>query len=118
MLGKLLTPFTTPSTIGVAVRYLTTIATALVALLGLLGLMTPEQVEAITKQVPEVLTAVTTIATVLVPLYAVLTKARSTRADGAAKVIDAKIPPEQPVTIKTPAGVPDIVVSTDGRAVK
>ncbi|NVP55953.1 hypothetical protein [Mycoplana rhizolycopersici] len=111
MFEKLLTPLTTATSIGVAVRYLTTIVGSVIAILAILGWLTPEQAEALTRQVPELLGAVAAVVTAAVPLYAIWTKSSSDKAAEAAKAIDKQIPDESPVVIKTPAGVPDIVVT-------
>lgn len=68
MLDKLLAPLTTATSVGVAIRYLTTIAGSVIAILGILGWLTPEQAEALTKQVPELLPALGAIVAALIPL--------------------------------------------------
>jgi len=110
MLSKLLTPLTTATSAGVAIRYLSTIVGSVLAILGVLGLLSPAQVDALTTQVPELLAAVGALIAVLVPLYATLTKSSSDKAAEAAKQIDAKVPKEAQVIIKTSGGKPDIVV--------
>lgn len=111
MLSKLLTPFTTATAAGVSVRYITTILTTVIAIVGILGWLTPEQQEALTALVPGLLAAVSGLIAVLVPIYGVLTKSSSDKAAAVAKAVDAKVPAQAPVIIKTPAGKPDIVVS-------
>lgn len=108
MLDKLLSPLTTASSIGVAIRYLTTIAGSIIAILGILGWLTPEQSEALTKQVPELLAAIGALAAAIIPLYAIWTKSSSDKAAAAAKAIDKEIPPSAPVVIQTPGAAPDI----------
>lgn len=111
MLGKLLSPLTTASSIGVAIRYLTTIAGSIIAILGILGWLTPEQSEALTKQVPELLAAIGALVAAAIPLYAIWTKSSSDKAAEVAKEVDKKIPPEATVRIPTPGAAPDIVVT-------
>lgn len=110
MLDKILSPLTTASSIGVAIRYLTTIVGSVIAILGILGWLTPDQAEALTKQVPELLAAIGALAAAIVPLYAIWTKSSSDKAAAAAKAIDKTVPADQTVLIKTPVGIPDIVV--------
>lgn len=111
MLDKLLSPLTTASSIGVAIRYLTTIVGSIIAILGILGWLTPEQSEALTKQVPELLAAIGALAAAAIPLYAIWTKSSSDKAAEVAKEVDKKIPPEATVRIPTPGAAPDIVVT-------
>lgn len=110
MLGKLLSPFTTATSVGVGIRYLTTIATTMIAIVGILGWLTPEQVAALTQKVPELITAISAVVMAAIPLYAIITKSSSDKAAEAAKQIDAKLPPAEPVEIKTPGNAPNIVV--------
>ena len=110
MLEKLLTPLTTASSVGVAIRYLTTIAGSVIAILGILGWLTPEQSDALTKQVPEVLAAMGALIAAAVPLYAIVTKSFSDKAAEAAKKIDKEIPPAATVVIETPGSGPNIYV--------
>jgi hypothetical protein len=116
MLAKILSPLTTASSLGVSLRYLSTIAGTVLTILGLFGLLTPEQVAELTRQVPELISALGALIAVAVPAYAVLTKSSSDKAATAAKAIDRDVPFDQPVRIKTPAGSPDIVVTPEGRA--
>jgi fumarate reductase subunit D len=76
MLTKLLTPLTTATAGGVALRYATSIVASIIALLGVLGLLTPDQVESLTRLVPELFAAVAALVAVVIPLYATLTKSR------------------------------------------
>lgn len=117
MLGKLLSPLTTASSIGVTLRYLTAVVGSVLTILGILGLLTPEQIEAIQKQVetltanlPALLTAVGALITAWVTFYAAITKSSSDKAAETAKQIDAKIPPAETVVVKTAAGQSDIIV--------
>ena len=110
MLDKLLSPLTTATSLGVAVRYVTTILGSIIAILGILGWLTPEQAEALTQQVPVLLAAIAALVSAVIPLYAIWTKSSSDKAAEAAKEIDKKVPASAPVVIQTPAGVPDIVV--------
>lgn len=111
MLKTILSPLTTATSLGVAIRYLTTIASSVIAILAILDWLSPEQADALTKQVPELLGAVAALITAAIPIYAILTKSSSDKAAEAAKAIDKKIPPTTPVVIKTPGAAPDIVVS-------
>ncbi len=76
MLGKLLTPLTTATAGGVAVRYITSIVASIIAILGILGLFSPDQVESLTRLVPELFAAGAALVAVLIPLYATITKSR------------------------------------------
>jgi hypothetical protein len=120
MLEKLLSPFTTATSAGVTIRYIITIITSMLAILGTLGLLTPEQVEDVLRkvqeisgQLPALLAAVSGLIAVFVPIYAAMTKSSSDKAAKVAKEVDEQIPASAPVTIKTPEGVPDIVVPAD-----
>lgn len=108
MLAKILKPFVTSAATGVTTRYLTVIISTAITVLGLLGWLDAGQVAALKGTVPELLAAVTGLITVLVTAYAILTKSSSDKAAEVAKEVDAN--PGAPVVIKTPAGVPDIVV--------
>lgn len=110
MLGKLLTPLTTASSVGVAIRYLSTIVGSILAIVGIMGWLSADQVEELTRQVPELLAAVGALIALIVPLYATLTKSSSDKAAAAAKAIDAEVPKDAAVVIKTASGKPDIVV--------
>lgn len=110
MLDKLLSPLTTATSVGVAIRYLTTIVGSIIAILGFVGWLTPEQSEALTKQVPELLAAVGALLAAAVPLYAIFTKSSSNKAAEAAKAIDKQLPKDFPAVIKTPGTAKDIVV--------
>jgi hypothetical protein len=120
MLEKLLSPFTTATSAGVTIRYIITIITSMLAILGTLGLLTPGQVEDVLRkvqeisgQLPALLAAVSGLIAVFVPIYAAMTKSSSDKAAKVAKEVDEQIPASAPVTIKTPDGVPDIVVRPD-----
>lgn len=110
MFDKLLTPLTTATSTGVAIRYITTIVGSIVAILGVLGWLTPEQSDALTREIPGLLGAVGGLVAVGITTYATLTKAFSNKAAEAAKAIDSQVPTSAPVVIQTPAGVPDIVI--------
>lgn len=117
MFEKLLSPFTTATSAGVTIRYIITIISSVLTILGILGWLTPDQVQAlarkvqeISEQLPGLLAAVSGLITVLVPIYAAITKSSSDKAAKVAKEVDEQIPASAPVTIKTPEGVPDIVV--------
>lgn len=110
MLGKLLAPLTTATSIGVAIRYLSTIAGSILAILGVLGWLTEDQVTALAQQVPEMLAAIGALIALIVPIYATLTKSSSDKAAAAAKQIDAKLPRGDDVVIMRPGAYPDIRV--------
>jgi hypothetical protein len=110
MLKNILSPLTTATSVGVAVRYIATIVTSIIAVLGILGWLTPAQAEALTKQIPELLAAVAAVVPIVITIYATLTKSSSDKAAEAAKEIDKKVPAESTVVIKTPGAAPDIVV--------
>lgn len=117
MLKTLLSPFTTATSAGVTIRYVITIISSVLTILGILGWLTPDQVQAlarkvaeISEQLPGLLAAVSGLIAVLVPVYAAVTKASSDKAHEVAKKVDEEIPAGASVTIKTPEGVPDIVV--------
>lgn len=111
MLGKLFKPFVTSAASGVSTRYLTVIVSTAVTVLGLLGFLDDAQVEALKVSVPELMTALAALIAAAVPVYAAVTKSHSDKASEAAKAIDTRIDPAAPVVIKTPAGVPDIVIA-------
>jgi len=113
MLSKLLTPFTTAAPVGVAMRDFITGIGAILAMLGVLGFLTDDQVAELTRQAPAVLTAIGTLIYGAMTIYRSLTKSSSDKAAEAAKQIDAKVPKEAQVVIKTPGGRPDIVVQPD-----
>lgn len=110
MLGKLLTPFTTATATGVSVRYITTVITTIIAIVGILGWLSPEQQEALTKQIPDLITAIAGLIAIVIPLYGIITKSSSDKAAEVAKQVDAKMPPAAPVKIATPGAAPDILV--------
>jgi hypothetical protein len=113
-------PLTTATSLGVAIRYLITIVGSVTAILGIVGWLTPEQVaelsqkvQDISAQLPGLVAAVSGIVALIVPLYAMATKSSSDKAAEVAKEVDKHIPDSASVTIKTPEGVPDIVVPAD-----
>lgn len=110
MLKSILSPLTTATSAGVAFRYLSTIAASVIAILGILGLLSKDQVDALTKTVPELVTAIAALIPIVITVYATLTKSSSDKAAAAAKAIDKTVPADQTVLIKTPVGIPDIVV--------
>ncbi len=116
MLGKLLSPITSPDVIGVNVRYF---LIALGPVLVAFGVLTQEQFDAVQAYLvnPEVIAAIAGIITLFVWLYGVFTKSSTAKADAAAKAIDAEVPANAPVKIETPPGNPDIIISGDGRKV-
>ncbi len=110
-------PLTTATSIGVALRYLITIAGSVLAILGIVGWLTPDQVQELSQkvqdisaQLPGLVAAVSGIVAIAIPAYATITKSSSDKAAEAAKEIDKNLPADAAVIIKTPANVPDIVV--------
>lgn len=111
MFKSILSPLTTATSLGVAIRYLTTIASSIIAILAILGWLSAEQADALTKQVPELLGAVAALIAAAIPIYAIWTKSSSDKAAEAAKAIDKEIPPAAPVVIQTPGAAPDIRIA-------
>lgn len=103
-------PITTARPVGVAVRDGIVIVGSIIAVLGVLGLLTPEQVAELTQAAPALMTAIGAAITGGMSAYRILTKSHSDKAAEVAKEVDAKVPPAAPVEIKTPSGVPDILV--------
>lgn len=103
-------PITTARPVGVAVRDGIVIAGSIIAVLGVLGLLSPEQVAELTQAAPAFMTALGAVITGGMSIYRVVTKSHSDKAAEVAKEVDAKVPAAAPVEIKTPPGVPDIVV--------
>jgi hypothetical protein len=103
-------PLTTATSLGVAIRYIATIAVSMITILGILNLLTTQQVDDLSKSVPDLVTAITALLTVLIPLYATIFKSSSDKAASAAKEIDKKIPAGAPVEIVTPGAAPNIVI--------
>lgn len=110
MLGKLLSPFTTATSAGVALRYITVIISSALAVAGILGLFSPQQLEVLNQEVPKLVSALAGLITVIITAYATITKSSSDKAAEAAKQIDAKVPPNVAVEIKTPGNMPDIKI--------
>ena len=115
---KIFNPLTTATSLGVAIRYLITIAGSILAILGILGWLTPDQVQALSQkvqdisaQLPGLLAAVSGLVALIVPLYSMATKSSSDKAAEVAKEIDKKMPAESDVMIKTPGIAPDIFVA-------
>ncbi len=109
--------FTTAGPVGVGIRYGVTIVTSMLAIAGVFGLLTPQQnAEIVQKindasaQLPALLVAVSGLVALLTPIYAMVTKSSSDKAAEVAKAVDQLVPPSQAVEIKTPIGIPDIVV--------
>lgn len=100
-----------------AIRYAITIAGTILAILGILGWLSPQQVDALSTKVPELLGAIGALVAAIIPLYAAVTKSSSDRAASAAKEIDKQIPASAPVVIQTPQGVPDIVVPAASKSI-
>lgn len=117
MLGKLLAPFTTARASGVAFRDVFIMVGVLIGALGSLGVLSPEQVaglrravEDISGQWPQIMLALGTLMTVGMTIYRAVFKSSSDKAAEAGKRIDAEVPKDDAVVIKTPPGTPDIVV--------
>ena len=104
-------PLTTTTEVGVAIRYLGTIAGSIIMILGTLNWLTPEQVTELSASVPEFFAAIGAMIALGVPIYAVITKSNSDKASEVANEVDANVPADSPVVIKTPEGSPDIVVT-------
>lgn len=103
-------PLTTANSVGVAIRYVITIAGTVLAILGILGWLTPAQVDALSTKVPELLGAIGALVAAIIPLYAAFTKSSSDKAAEVAKKVDQQIPASSPVEIVTPGSQPNIVV--------
>ncbi|WP_133304817.1 hypothetical protein [Mesorhizobium sp. DCY119] len=91
---------------------------SIITILGLVGVLTPQQVEDLRKAVEEfsgqwsaMMAAAVIVMASGMTIYRALLKSRSDKAAVSAQQIDARLPASEPVIIKTPAGVPDIVVS-------
>jgi DNA integrity scanning protein DisA with diadenylate cyclase activity len=76
MLKTILSPLTTATSVGVFLRYLTTIISSVLTILSIIGWLTPEQVRdigekvrLITAQLPELLTAISGLALIIVTTY-------------------------------------------------
>jgi len=115
MLGKLLSPFTTATAGGTVFRDLFIAAGAIITILGALGVVSQDQVDALRAAVTKisdhaVLTAVGVLMAVGMSAYRAIFKSSSNKAAEASKRIDAEMPKDAPVIIKTPSGQPDIVV--------
>lgn len=114
MLKKLLTtlanPITSPTTWGVFTRYATAVIGAVLTVVGILGWLDAAQIATIKQHVPDLLAALGSVMTAAVMIYATITKSSSEKAAEAAKQIDAKLAPSEPVKIETPAGQADIIV--------
>lgn len=108
---------TTSSALGTTVRYALAIFGSIVATLAVIGWLTPEQaqalreqIDALTLQLPQIGAAIGYIISFGTAIYGILTKSHSDKADAVAKTVDKEVPVGSPVVIKTPEGVPDIVV--------
>jgi len=112
MLDKILNPITTASSVGVALRYISTIVGSVLTILGVLGLLSQEQVDTITAQMPQIVSAIGALVAVCVPIYAIFTKSSSDKAAEVAKVVDQTIPEKEPVLVKSAsvAASPEVVV--------
>jgi uncharacterized membrane protein YeaQ/YmgE (transglycosylase-associated protein family) len=103
-------PFTTATSIGVFVRYTTSITGALLALLVLMNWLDQETADALSQAIPQLVGAIGGVVALVIPIYAMVTKSMSNRAAEVAKVTDEEVPPSSTVVVKTPAGIPDITV--------
>jgi hypothetical protein len=118
MLGNLLKPFTTATASGTIFRDVFIMIGSIITILGIVGVLTPEQVEDLRKAVeefsgqwPAFMAAAGIVMASGMSIYRALFKSSSDKAAVSAQQIDARLPANEPVIIKTPAGVPDIVVS-------
>lgn len=102
----ILTPWTSPAKVGVAIRYGVVVITAMLSAFGLVPQETIDWLRA-TAEEPELAGAVAAALGGVVVLYAILTKSRSPAADAVGKAVDGK----DPVVVITPAGQPDAVIS-------
>lgn len=107
-------PFTSPTSVGVFTRYFTVIVTTVLTVMGVMNWLTQEQIDTILGMMPSFVEALSGFITLGITVYAVVTKARSEKADAVAKEVDEKIPVADPVVIQTPKGQPDIVVPAKG----
>lgn len=117
---NLLAPFTSPTAIGVAVRYFFLAATPLITMLGWL---TPEQIADLQAYLgqPELAGAVAFLIGAAIYVYGVLTKSHSVKAAAVATEIDKEVPESEPVRIETPEGVAPptpIIVTEEGKVLK
>lgn len=103
--------FTTSAPIGVTMRYLGLILGGMLTVLGIVGWLSAEQIAELRAQIPDLTAAIGALMTAVIAIYGIIRKSHSDKAAEAAKAIDAEIPPEQPVIVKTPSGRPDIVIS-------
>lgn len=118
MFKNFVNPLTTATSVGVGLRYLTTIVGSVLTILGVMGLLSSEQVEALAKQVPELLGAIGAVITLAIPIYAMITKSSSDKAATVAKEVDKEIPVNMPVRVQTPEGQNDLVVTPEGNVFK
>ena len=109
-IAKLGNVFTTSTSVGVAIRYLSTIAGTALAVLGLLGWLSQEQIAEINAKLPSVFEALGAFIMAVVPLYAMVRQSFSDKAAEVARQIDQKIPADAQVTVPTPGNAPDIKV--------
>jgi uncharacterized membrane protein len=104
-------PLTTTTTIGVVTRYAISIGGAIIAALVLVGWVDQETADQLTETLPELIGALGAVVALAVPIYAAITKSNSDKASEVANVVDAEVPADAPVVIKTPVGAADIVVN-------
>ena len=103
-------PLTTTTTIGVITRYAIAIVGPMIGAMALLGWVDQATADSITEQFNVFVGALGTLAGMVVVAYAAWTKSNSDKASEVANEVDANVPPDAPVVIKTPEGVADIVV--------
>lgn len=103
-------PLTSPTGVGVFVRYFGVILTTAITTLGIMNWMDQEQVDSLLGMIPSFLEAITAIIMLVIPAYAIVTKSMSKRGMETAKETDAKVPADMPVIVKTPTGVADIKI--------
>lgn len=117
MLEKLLKPLTTARASGVVFRDAVIAVGAIISLLGIIGVLTPQQVielqrtvDTISGQWPQIALAVGALMAAGMSVYRALYKSSSDKAAEVAARVDAEVPKDDMVVVKTPPGEPDIVV--------
>lgn len=110
MLAKIGSIFTTAAPTGVSLRYLGTILGSMLTLIGIMGWLSADQVAALKNEIPGFVSSLGALLTVAITVYAVITKSSSDKAADVAKKVDAQLPPDATVIVKTPSGKPDIIV--------
>lgn len=108
MLSKLFSPLTTAAPIGVAIRDAVVAVGVLLTTLGTLGLLSAEQRDAVqhwitTVSDPSVIAAVGVLLGLGMSIYRQVTKSMTDKAAEVAKEVDAKVPKDDTVTVKSPS---------------